>query len=86
MEGVLLLSLFTEECAVRSMGVTGLNSFIAATYPGAMLPVQGQTSMPYDHVLFDLNGIIHQACRRRGSEKEVVKAVIAEVTAFLKSL
>ena len=67
------------------MGIKGLNTFIGANFPGVMLPVQSRGgSMPYDHVAFDLNGIVHQACRKRGSEREVLKAVIAELDNLLR--
>ena len=66
------------------MGIKGLNTFINASFPGVMDPVHGQASASYDHICFDLNGIVHNACRRRGSEKEVVRAVVAELDALLR--
>jgi hypothetical protein len=36
-------------------------------------------------VLFDANGIIHQACRRCANEKEVIKTVIRELDSLLRS-
>ena len=72
-----------DTAADIAMGIKGLNVWIHANFPGVMLPVTTAGS-PYDHVAFDLNGIVHQACRKRGSEKEVVKAVISELDALLR--
>ena len=67
------------------MGIKGLNVWIHATFPGAMQPVdERRGGVAYDHVLFDLNGIVHQACRRREREREVIKCVFAEVDTLLR--
>ena len=65
------------------MGIKGLNTWIHQSFPGMMLPI-GNAGAPYDHVCFDLNGIVHQACRKRGSEKLVLKAIVAELDALLR--
>lgn len=66
------------------MGIKGLNSWISANFKGVMVPADSVGGVSYDHVLFDFNGIVHQACRRRGSEKEVIKTVISELDALLR--
>ena len=66
------------------MGIKGLNVWIHATFPGAMQPVDERCTCSYDHVLFDLNGIVHQACRRREREREVIRCVLTEVDTLLR--
>ena len=38
----------------------------------------------YDHVLFDLNGIMHQACRKYSSERDVMKAIVFELDDLMR--
>ena len=66
------------------MGIKGLNTWIHASFPGVMRPVDGRGAT-YDHVLFDLNGIVHQACRRCPKEKEVLRTIIRELDELLLS-
>ena len=66
------------------MGIKGLNVWISANFPGVMAPVRGDKANVYDHIAFDLNGIVHQACRKRGNEREVIKAVISELDVLLR--
>ena len=66
------------------MGIKGLNVWIHSTFPGVMCTVNTRGSTPYDHVLFDLNGIVHQACRRKGNEKDVLKSVVSDLDALLR--
>lgn len=74
------------------MGIKGLNSWICSTFPGVMQPAPkdgkgggngGPTS--YDHVLFDANGIVHQACRKRPSEREVIRTIVFELDSLLRA-
>ena len=65
------------------MGIKGLNTWIHASFPGVMRPVDGRARATYDHVLFDLNGIVHQACRRSPKEREVWAA--SDVGGFCRS-
>ena len=65
------------------MGIKGLNTWIHASFPGVMRPVDGRARATYDHVLFDLNGIVHQACRRSPKEREVWAAL--DVGGFCRS-
>ena len=65
------------------MGIKGLNTWIHASFPGVMRPVDGRGAT-YDHVLFDLNGIVHQACRRCPKEKEVLRTIIRELDELLR--
>ena len=77
------------------MGVKGLNSWIAASFPGVMKPAaqggKGKFSRPapppcpYDHVMLDANGIVHRACRSRSSEREVIRAIVCEIDAVLRA-
>mmetsp|Transcript_10767 Transcript_10767/g.35281 ORF Transcript_10767/g.35281 Transcript_10767/m.35281 type:complete len:299 (-) Transcript_10767:12-908(-) len=77
------------------MGVKGLNSWIAASFPGVMQPAaqggKGKFSRPapppcpYDHVMLDANGIVHRACRSRSSEREVIRAIVCEIDAVLRA-
>jgi 5'-3' exonuclease len=67
-----------------AMGIKGLNVWIHSTFPGVMCTVNTRGSTPYDHVLFDLNGIVHQACRRKGNEKDVLKSVVSDLDALLR--
>ena len=66
------------------MGIKGLNTWLHATFPGVMVAVDEQGSAAYDHVLFDLNGIVHAACRRRDKEKDVLRTIINELDALLR--
>ena len=66
------------------MGIKGLNVWIHANFPNVMLPVQNGRGEAYDHVAFDLNGIVHQACRKRSNEKEVIKLVFSELDTLLR--
>jgi hypothetical protein len=38
----------------------------------------------YDHVLFDLNGIVHQACRKCPSERKVMEEIVSELDSLLR--
>jgi len=74
------------------MGIKGLNSWITATFPGVMVDAPNnssrgggggarrrprkKTQQPYDHVLIDANGIVHQACRRSSTETQVFRDVV----------
>eukprot|EP00966_Prymnesium_polylepis_P303717 7015952-Prymnesium_polylepis.1 len=66
------------------MGIKGLNAWIHSTFPGVMLAVDEQGGAAYDHVLFDLNGIVHTACRRRDKERDVIRTIINELDALLR--
>ena len=65
------------------MGIKGLNTWIHVSFPGVMRPVDGRGAT-YDHVLFDLNGIVHQACRRCPKEKDVLRTIIRELDELLR--
>jgi hypothetical protein len=73
------------------MGIKGLNSWICSTFPGVMQPVPkdgkggGSGPTPYSHVLFDANGIVHQACRKRPSEREVIRTIVFELDSLLRA-
>lgn len=43
----------------------------------------GAARDPYDHVLFDLNGIVHRACRKCPSEKKVMEDIVSELDSLL---
>lgn len=66
------------------MGIKGLNTWIHAGFPGVMRPVDGRGGATYDHVLFDLNGMVHAACRRSPKEREVLRAIIQELDELLR--
>ena len=66
------------------MGIKGLNVWIGQNFPGVMVPVHGQNSIPYDHIAFDLNGIVHTACRKNGTEQTVIKNVLMELDSLLR--
>lgn len=70
--------------ATLAMGIKGLNAWIHATFPGVMLSVDEHGGAAYDHVLFDLNGIVHQACRRREKEKDVLRTITNELDTLLR--
>jgi hypothetical protein len=80
------------------MGIPGLNKWISANFPGVMQSLQdggksgggaraqaggGRVVTPYDHVLFDLNGIVHRACRKCPSEKKVMEDIVKELDSLL---
>ena len=80
------------------MGIAGLNKWISANFPGVMQSLQdggrsgggargqaggGRVSAPHDHVLFDLNGIVHRACRKCPSEKKVMEDIVRELDSLL---
>lgn len=80
------------------MGILGLNKWISANFPGVMQSLQdggksgggaraqaggGRVGTPYDHVLFDLNGIVHRACRKYPSEKKVMEDIVRELDSLL---
>ena len=47
------------------MGVKGLNTWITANFANVMQQLDGRSqTQSYDHVLVDLNGVVHAACRR----------------------
>ena len=50
--------------------------------PGRHGASAGDKANVYDHIAFDLNGIVHQACRKRGNEREVIKAVIGDLMSY----
>ena len=68
------------------MGIKGLNAWIHATFSGVMIAVDEQGGATYDHVLFDLNGIVHTACRRREKEKDVLRTITNELDALLREV
>jgi len=45
----------------------------------------GGAPTPYDHVLFDANGIVHQACRKRPNEREVIRSIVQELDSLLRA-
>ena len=62
------------------MGVKGLNTWITANFANVMQQLDGRSqTQSYDHVLVDLNGVVHAACRRRKKEQDVIRAVFQEV-------
>ena len=62
------------------MGVKGLNTWITANFANVMQQLDGRSqTQSYDHVLVDLNGVVHAACRRRKKEQDVIRAVFQEL-------
>ena len=66
------------------MGIKGLNTWISASFPGVMLKGKGALGAVYEHVLFDANGIVHQAMRKRATEKDVMRVIVNQIDDILK--
>ena len=78
------------------MGIKGLNAWICKTFDGVMQHIPQESRgkgkggdlppvpKPYDHVLFDANGIVHQACRKRANEREVIRSIVFELDSLLR--
>ena len=73
-------------CDLRSsMGIKGLNVWIHANFPNVMLPVQNGRGEAYDHVAFDLNGIVQSGSQRVEPGRRLSSLYLASSIRFCAS-
>eukprot|EP00667_Euglena_gracilis_P004350 EG_transcript_4369 len=64
------------------MGVIRFREFFEATFPDAVYPVPGPEE--FDHVLIDLNSVVHQSCAQSTNEEGVITQVFETLDDLLE--
>ena len=64
------------------MGVLRFKSWFEATFPYAVALAVGPQE--FDHVLIDMNSVIHESCERAGAEESVIAGVMDRLERLLQ--
>ncbi|KAJ1472980.1 hypothetical protein T484DRAFT_1838055 [Baffinella frigidus] len=56
----------------RRSAIAGFQNWFRSEFPEAVLEVQAGQTDSFDHVCFDMNSVLHPACRRASSVDDAV--------------
>lgn len=69
---------------LRGGGISGFQAWFKSEFAEAIMEVSDGYQDCFDHVAFDMNGILHTACRRANTVEHAVLRVYRELDATLK--
>ena len=67
------------------MGISGFRSWFETQFPDSVVPINADASKEtFDHVLLDMNHVIHIIMRRSRGEDHVIRMLMSELDRILK--
>lgn len=63
------------------MGIEGFNQYVVKNFPAAFVKIPPQRNGPllFDHIVIDLNGVLHTVARKVADEAKFFKFVFREL-------
>jgi len=76
----------SQICPLRGGGIAGFQRWFTSEFPEAVIHVHDGDGDIFDHVAFDMNGLLHTACLKAKTLEHAVLRIFRELDATLRTL